>query len=95
MCKTIRNKIIFEKRLPPESYPCFLQLKGERLKIHNEEHYKYLNEVADKLYQEIHGYKSQPDFDYFCSTHPHENGCFCVALVMDDWCANHEFNLDT
>jgi hypothetical protein len=83
---------MFEERLPPESYPCFLALKGERIKIASKEHYDYLNNVADKLYQEIHGYKSQPDLDYFCSSHPQESNCFVVALIMDEWCAEHDFN---
>lgn len=83
---------MFEERNPPEKYPCFLTIKNEQVTIASKEHYDYLNEKANELYQNIYGYKSQPDFDYFCSSHPQESNCFIVALAMDDWCSQHEFN---
>lgn len=80
------------ERLPPKTFPCFLTLRNNEIKIASKEHYDYLNEVADKLYQEFYGYISKPKFDYFCSSHPQESNCFCVALIMDDWCDQHDFN---
>ena len=89
--KPERQKM-FEKRNPPEKFPCFFSIGDEQLCITSEEHYNYLNEAADKLYQLIYGYISQPEHDYFCSTHPQESNCFAVALSMDSWVGEHEFN---
>jgi hypothetical protein len=83
---------MFDKRYPPAKFPCSLKIADERFKIASQEHYNYLNEKADKLYQMMFGYMSQPDLDYFCSPHPQESNCFCTALVMDDWVAQHPFN---
>lgn len=83
---------MFEKRLPPEKFPCFLEINKETVKIVSQDHYDYLNEMANKLYQTMFGYISQPEFDYYCSTHPQESNCFVTALVVDDWAANHTFN---
>lgn len=83
---------MFEERQPPKSFPCSLKIKGEHITMHSREHYDYLNDKANKLYQTIYGYRSQPDFDYFCSNHPQESNCFFVALVMDKWVHEHDFN---
>lgn len=84
---------MFNEKQPPKRFPCYLKLNdGETYTIASKEHYDYLNDKANKLYQTIYGYKSQPDFDYFCSNHPQECNCFTTALVMDDWVNQHPFN---
>ncbi|HHZ70802.1 MAG TPA: hypothetical protein EYN54_11130 [Methylococcaceae bacterium] len=83
---------MFEKRLPPKRFPCTLTIGDDNLNIHSKEYYDYINEAANKLYQVVHGYKSQPGHDYFCSTHPQESNCFMTALIMDNWMNKHEFN---
>ena len=77
---------------PPEDFPCFLTVEDDELQIASEGHYEYLNQTANKLYQSIYGYISQPEHDYFCSSHPQERNCFVVALTMDEWFTRHEFN---
>lgn len=83
---------MFDEKQPPKKFPCFLKTKDESFIVASQEHYNYLNEKADKLYQVMFGYISQPDFDYFCSTHPQEANCFMTALIMDNWCAEQPFN---
>jgi len=83
---------LFDERQPPDDFPCFFKSDGLRLVIADREHYDYINDKADMLYQTIYGYKSQTDFDYFCSSHPQEQNMFTVAMVMDDWCRQHDFN---
>ena len=85
---------MFKEIKKPSEFPCYLGYDDERYTICSDHHYIYLNEKADKLYQVIHGYISQPDLDYFCSTHPQENNCFMVALIMDEWCKDQPFNED-
>lgn len=82
----------FKEIKPPSQFPCYLKLDNEHFRICSQEHYDYLNEKADKLYQTIYGYVSQPDFHYFCSNHPQENNCFITALIMDQWVNDHPFN---
>ena len=85
---------LFKERAAPISFPCWMELNGESLTIASKEHYDYLNDKADKLYQVFYGYRSQPELDYFCSNHPQENNCFAAALIMDGWCQQHDFNQD-
>ena len=76
-------------------FPCWLDLSDrESLCISSQEYYDYINEAANKLYQVMFGYMSQPDLDYLTSSHPQEKNCFVTALVMDHWCAEHEFNCE-
>lgn len=84
---------MFNEKKKPKKFPCRLATKDNKVfTISSEDHYNYLNEKANKLYQVVHGYKSQPEFDYFCSNHPQEINCFTTALIIDDWSYNHPFN---
>ena len=79
-------------RKAPKSFPCSIHIGGEDFFIASMLHYVYLNEMADKLYGTIYGYIAQPDFDYYCSTHPQETNCFATAVVMDAWVNEQPFN---
>jgi hypothetical protein len=77
---------------PLKVFPVRLGVDGESCVISSLEHYSYLNEKANKLYQLMLGYKSQPGFDYYSSNHPQERDSFLTALALDHWCSQHEFN---
>ena len=83
---------MFEKKESPKKFPFFMEGNGDVYSVYSKEHFDYLNEKADMLYQTIHGYKSQLGFNYFESQHPQESNCFSVALIMDKWSSEHEFN---
>lgn len=84
-------KNIRERNLPI-NFPWCLDIKGDRYIIASKEHYDYLNEMSNKLYQVMFGCDSQPGHNYFCANHPQESICFIASLIIDDWSIEHEFN---
>ena len=85
---------MFSSKDKLDEFPVGFVVGDESYKVISAEHYDYLNEKANKIYQVVHGYRSQEGFDYYCSSHPQESNCFMAALVLDDWCSQHDFNND-